>query len=118
MADYYLLDGDSDGNSYRVAYQIPIPNTNNRVGINYRTALLQSLGGTQTSVAPTISQADQTTLNSGSAYELSGRVFTNPGETSTQLRDRIDASFAALRTATQTILQNRLAYWGFNRTVP
>ena len=47
MADMHVIDGDGN-RGYKVAMHIAVPNTNNAVGVNYRTALVNSgLGGTQ-----------------------------------------------------------------------
>ena len=45
MSDYHILTVSDDGNSMRVAAHISVPDVTNDVGVNYRTALVQMLGG-------------------------------------------------------------------------
>lgn len=125
MASYHVLEGQGDGNGYRVVYHVTIPGTgNNRAGIQWRTALMNSVLK-NTSVLPagdgtggTISATEVTALGNGSLYELERMEVTRPGETAAQFRDRLDAAYPALVTAVQNELQGRLSYFGFIRTVP
>lgn len=118
MANWHALLGDKDGNSYEVAYLIPIPSATNRVGVNYRTAIINSgLGGK--TILPdgdgtggTISSTDKTLITTGAAYEVVERFATNPGQTLTQLTNAVNARFTALTTSVQAALVNQLAYFG------
>lgn len=118
MSDYHVLDGDTDGNSFRVAMHIPIPVGNNRAGVAYRTALISALGGSQVSVVPGLAGAEQTQLTAGELYEHVELVATNPGETATAYRDRLDAIFTARKASILAAMQRRLDYYGFSRNVP
>jgi hypothetical protein len=42
MANWHALTGSSDGNSFRIVFHIAIPSANNRVGINYQVAMINS----------------------------------------------------------------------------
>lgn len=121
--NYHVLTGREDGNSYSVVFHIPIPNTNNRVAVNYRTALVNSgIGGTtvlpEGNGAGQITSAEKAQVVAGELYEHVEQFDTNPGETANQIRDRIDARYTALVTAIQSRLAGRLAYFGFTRNVP
>ncbi len=123
MADYHILGGSGDANQFTVVHHIPISVGNNRAGVAYRTALVNSgIGGKTAMVegvgAGQISTAEKTQILSGELYEHSEQVSTNPGETATQLRDRLDARHTALRTRIRDYLQSQLSYFGFTRTVP
>lgn len=47
MSDYHILNGLADGNQYRVVFHLPVPDMTNSVGVNYRMALMEHLGGDQ-----------------------------------------------------------------------
>lgn len=121
MANWHALTGTPDGNSYAIAYHLPIPNTNNRVGINYRTALVNSgLGGK--TVLPdgdgtggTISTAEKADITSGAVFEVVEAFATNPGQTLGQLAAAVDARHAALANVNGPTIQglaSRLSYYG------
>ena len=118
MANWTALTGDKFANAFRIAYLIPIPNTNNRSGVNYRTALLASGIGGKTVRADgdgtngTISSADKTLITTGAAYEYVEDFPTNPGLNVSQLAAAVDAKFTALTTIVQGELANQLQYFG------
>ena len=124
MADYHVLTGSPDGNSYQVCFHLPVPGAgNNRAGVQWRTALINSALGGQTvlldgdGTGGTISAAEKAEIESGAVFEVSEAFDTHPGETALQLRDRIDARHAALATAVSAQLQGRLSYFGFTRDI-
>lgn len=123
MADYHVLTGSVDANSFSVVHHIPIPGSGtNRAGVQWRTALINSgLGGR--TVLPdgdgtggTVSAAEKASIEAGAVFEVAEQVATHPGETALQLRDRIDARHTALVAAVQAQLQGQLSYYGFTRT--
>lgn len=125
MADYHVLTGSADGNSFTVVHHVPVPGSgNNRAGVQWRTALVNSgLGGK--TVLPdgdgtggTISAAEKAAITSGALYEVVEQFDTHPGETAAQLRDRVDTRHTALVAQVQAQLQGRLTYFGFVRDIP
>ena len=118
MSDYHILTTSGDGNTMQVVAHFPVPDTNNDVGINYRTALIQSLGGEQASAVPFIAQAEQDALNAGELYEYSATFYTWPAETVLEKRARLDALWAEIRAQVLQRLSYRLSYWGYSRDVP
>ncbi len=118
MSDYHILSVSDDGNKFSVVAHFPVPDTNNDVGVNYRTALIQMLGGEQVSRVPFIAQAEQDALNAGSLYEHSATFRTHPGEALLDKRDRLDALYISKAAEIQQVIAYRLSYWGYNRDVP
>lgn len=120
MANWHALTGTLDGNSFRIVFHVSIPSANNRAGVNYRTALINSgIGGT--TVLPdgdgtggTISAAEKTSIQNGSIFEYVEDFATNPTETAAALQARIDARFTALTAAVQDQLAKRLTYFGYS----
>ena len=102
----------------RVVAHIPVPDVTNDVGVNYRTALIQMLGGEQISSVPFITQAEQDDLNAGALYEYGATFHTHPGEALPDKRARLDALWEQARVEIQAQLAYRLSYWGYSRNVP
>lgn len=118
MSDYHILNGLPDGNQYQIVFHLPVPDTTNDVGVNYRVALIQYLGGDQPSQVPFITSGEQTQLDAGELYEHSWEYHTNPSENLIAKRDYLDGRFTAFSSSVVTQLQTRLGYWGYNRDVP
>jgi hypothetical protein len=119
MADYHILSGRPDGNQYRVVFHLPVPDTDNNVGVNYRMALVEWLGTEGlVSQVPFISAPEQTQLDNGELYEHLWDYDTHDGISLSEKQAELDARFAAFSTAVVNQLQTRLGFWGFNRDVP
>lgn len=121
MANWHALTGIEDGNAYTIVYHIPIPNSNNRVSVNYRTAIINSGIGGKTilpdgdGTGGTISAAEKSSIQSGALYEHVEPFLTNPGQTLGQLGAAVDARYTALANAANPFvaaLANKLAYFG------
>lgn len=115
MSNYHITNGSSNGNVFTVVFHVPVPNVNNEVGINYRTAMVEY--GTVTSSVPFISGAEQTQIDNGELVEYHHRFTTNPSETLLQKRDRIDALYSIVIAKVQERWANYLSYWGYSRDV-
>jgi hypothetical protein len=120
VANWHVLTGSADGNSFTLVYHVPVPGTGtNRAGVQWRPALLNSgLGGK--TVLPdgdgtggTVSAAEKASIAAGALFEVVEALATNPGETAAALQARVDAYFAALTSRVQAELQARLAYFGY-----
>lgn len=122
--DYHVLTGQDDGNAYVVVYHLPFPTGNNRAGVAYRTALINSgLGGMTRlpdgdGTGGTISASEKSQIAAGELLEFSESFNTHPGETALQLRARVDARWTALANQLPGLAQARLEYFGFVRDVP
>lgn len=119
MADWHALTGSPDGNAFRICFHIAIPSVNNRAGINYRTALINSGIGGRTilpdgdGTGGTISTTEKANITAGSVYEVVEDFATNPGEAAAALEARIDSYHTALTTRTQNNLAGVLTYFGY-----
>lgn len=126
MSHWHARTGDRDGNSFEILFHVPIPSANNRVGVNYRAALVAAgLGGTTKMTegvgAGLITTAEKAQIAGGELLELSQQVATFPGETAGQLQTRIDALYTALANVNGpliTAVKHQLDYWGHDRNVP
>lgn len=120
MSQWHVLGGSPDGNSFQVVFHLPVPSANNRVSINYQTALVNSgLGGKTIMATGTgpgqISSTELTSVQNGSLYEYLYTFYTNPGETQAQAAARLDALFTQFsNTANMPLagLQKQLTYFG------
>ena len=112
MADYHVLTGSRDGNSYQVVAHFPVPNVNNQAGVNYRTAIIQWLGGAQPSQCPFVTQAEQDQLNAGALLEQVYTFYTRPTETLQQKAARLATLYNQQSALVSSELGALLAYWG------
>lgn len=127
MADYHILTGDKYGNSFSVVMHLPIPNTDNAVGINYRIALSEYMPNPISRV-PFISQLEQAALDNGELLEYSINYKSNPGLTPTENRNILrliwnelqqdGGSYEDSEPNVITEWQNRLKYWHYEDSVP
>lgn len=74
MADIHVLLAAETGDSIQVVFHFPVPDINNAVGVNYRTALVASgKGGTSTMTEGTgpgqITSAEKVLIEAGQVYE-------------------------------------------------
>lgn len=121
MANWRVLtDGVGDGNAYQVAFYIPIPSSNNAVGNNYQTCLINSgIGGrtvcTTGNGVGQISAADAASIVAGSLYEFIELYYINPAKTLGQAQSELNARFAVLSNVSGPVLsslQNKLRFYG------
>jgi len=114
MSDYHVLTGSKDGNAYEVVAHFPVPNVNNEAGVNYRTAIIQWLGGEQPSRCPFIAQAEQDQLDAGAVYEQVYTFNTRPTETLAKKAVRLEGLYKQELERVSSELGALLAYWGLS----
>lgn len=123
MANYHILTGSRDGNSFRIVMHVAVPNAANEVGVNYRTAIVEYLTNPDTGMMPKsgvpfIVSAEQIQLDSGELVEIGMNFHTHPGETLPEKQARLDSLYTAKTSTTQAEWEKRLSYWGYSRDVP
>jgi hypothetical protein len=114
MANVHVLT--QQGGRIRMVFHVPIPNTNNPRGINYRTALVNA-GLAHASVLPsgdgtagTIAAAEVASLAGGALVEEVRDVKRAPTSNA-----EIDALFTKVSAEMQSALQAALTDFGFTR---
>lgn len=119
MSNYHILTADEYGNRFNVVFHVLVPNADNDVGVNFRTAIVEWQGGASaiTSRLPGIG-TELTQLQAGELYEVSRTFNSNPNETLAQKRARLDVYFAEAKVNEQARLSAILSYWGYQRDVP
>lgn len=120
MSHYHVLNADENANRFKVVFHIPIPNGTNLAGYSVRTAVVEFQGGTVNigSEVPFIAGTELAQLQAGELYEIARYLNSNPGETLSEKRERLDTMYTELVPNTQSRLQNMLSYWGYSRSVP
>jgi len=118
MSNYHVLAADEAANTYTIVFHVPVPDTLNTASVSYRTALIQYLGGSQTSSVPFIDSGEQTQLDAGELYETSRQYYSNPAENLATKQAALDAMYAQVVSEVQADFQDRLGYWGYSRDVP
>lgn len=119
MADIHVLEGS--GGRWRVVAHLDVPDANNFVGVNYRTALVSSgLGGTTVladgdGTEGTISAAEKTLIQNGSVYEHVFNYELGDGNAASLLAE-LREQYAQEDTQAIARLQNSLRFFGHTAT--
>ena len=121
MADMHILTGNGD--RWTVIMHLPVPNTNNPVGTNWRTAVVASRIGGSTSLPDgdgtggTISAAEKALIEAGEVIEHSASVrLESMGTVLADQRAALRAWFAAAKVNVLVEVQKRLRYFGYNES--
>lgn len=72
MSNFHILTQALSHKSVSVVFHIPIPSSNNSVGITWQQAVVKWLGGADNivSVLPDITTQEESDIKSGALYEL------------------------------------------------
>ncbi len=120
MADMHVMTGD--GEKWTIVMHIAVPNTDNSVGMNHRSALMRSeygvVDGRRTilpegNLAGQITAAEEALLDSGALYEHVGTFMVESGSSSNaELRASIREFYAREKDTVQDRLATCLRYFG------
>ena len=117
MPNLYVLGGN--GTTYTVIVHVAIPNVNNLVSVNYRTALINSgIPGAGNTSLPVgngpgqISPADYQSVLSGAIFEVA-TTFTTSVLTGDAFATAIAGFATAIQTETIASLQAQLQHFGY-----
>lgn len=117
MAEIHVLTGDADGN-VSVAMHFAVPNQNNSVGVNYRTALVNSqIGGSTAMVEGAgpgqITTAEKAQIEAGERYEYPiAFPVASGGLAPAKIRAALRSLYTARKIAVLAALQGRLRWFG------
>jgi len=115
MSNYHILNTDIRLKTVSCVFHIPIPATNNEVGVTWQDALVLSLGGTEaiTSTLPDITQDELSALKAGSLYECMESVrFSSINLTNAQRLAEVEAAYTAAKTEMLAEKQITLNFYG------
>ena len=121
MADIHILAGDGRKH-WRVVFHLDVPDADNDVGVNYRTALANSgLGGTSVMAEGTgpgqITTAELALVAAGQVYECVESVRSDTrGQTEASQRAALKAAYAKAETDILARLQRQLKYFGYTES--
>lgn len=121
MADMHIIAGGGGG-FWKVAMHFPIPDVVNNVGVNYRTALVNS-GLASVSVLDsgagtegTISAAEEAQLAAGEVFEHIEDMFLDgPGMTDAIRVALLKTEYAKKDSEVLAELQQKLKFFGHNQ---
>jgi len=118
MSNYHILQSTPEGHEVQVVFHIVVPDENNKVNINLRTALVQYQPFIKSSV-PWILETDAEfiQLKAGELYEYVETVCYNGNFALIQKRDICDARYTQLINIIQNRIRAALCFWGLNRNV-
>jgi len=115
MSDYHILNTDVSLKTVSCVFHIPIPATNNAVGVSWQDALVRSLGGADaiTSVLTDITPDELNALKAGTIYENSVNMrFSGIDLTNTERLAEVEAACAAAETDVLAAKQITLNFYG------
>lgn len=125
MSNYHVMQVSDKKDTATVAFHITVPDEDNAVSVNLRTALKQHLDGIDSSER-VVSQvpwletdfaAEFTAIQNGGVYEHLITVEFDANLTIAQKRTVLDSRYTALAGAIPDILRERFKFWGLNRDV-
>ena len=115
MSEYHIRSTSKDLKTVNCIFHIPIPATNNTVGVSWRDALVLSLGGADaiTSVMPDITTAEETAMKAGEIFENDATVrFSSTGLTNAERLDEVEDAYTAAETDILAEKQITLNFFG------
>lgn len=117
MSDIHILEYDQKS-IVRCVFHIAIPEANNAVGISYRSALVQHLGGASAIGSVLPDSGEVAGLQAGSLLEVSETVrFSSINLTDAQRLQQVRAAYNARKDVLIAELQERLLFYGYSGTV-
>lgn len=115
MSDYHILNTDIKLKTVSCVFHMPIPATNNVVGVSWQDALVLSLGGADeiTSVLTDITPSELSAMKAGSIYENVVNVrFSSIDLTNTERLAEVEAAYTAAETNILAEKQVTLNFYG------
>ena len=115
MSDYHILNTDVKLKTVNVVFHIPIPATNNAVGVSWQDALVLSLGGADAidSVLTDITPAEESAMKAGSIFENVATVrFSSLDLTNAQRLAEVETAYTAAESGVLAEKQITLNFFG------
>ena len=115
MSDYHIRNTELNLKTVDVVFHIPIPATNNVVGVSWRNALVLDLGGADaiTSVLTDITPAELSAMKAGEVFENTAIVrFSSTGLTNAERLAEVEAAFTSAETNILADKQVTLNFYG------
>ena len=121
MSDFHVLETSEKDHASRVAFHIAVPNENNAVSVNLRTAVSQYLAAQEvvTSVPwlEATNPSEYTQLQNGEVYEHSAEVRYSANLSVPEKRGLLDARYSQLASNIPAIIRSKFRFWGLDRDV-
>jgi hypothetical protein len=115
MSDYHIQKTDVMLKTVSCVFHIPIPATNNTIGVSWQDALVLSLGGADaiTSTLTDITPAEESAMKAGSIYENTATIrFSSLNLTNAERLAEVEAAYTAAKTDVLAEKQVTLNFYG------
>jgi len=115
MSDYHIRSTSEDLKRVNTVFHIPIPATNNAVGVSWQDALVLSLGGADAidSVLTDITPAELSAMKAGSIFEKFETVrFSSTNLTNAERLAEVETAYSAAETDILDEKQVTLNFYG------
>jgi len=119
MANYHILKSSIEDHEVEIVFHVPVPDENNTVGVNLRTALRQYMPFAA-SVVPWLASSNPsevTSLQNGELYEYRATMEYDAKKTDLQKRTACDLKYTSIVNIIQNQIRRTLKYWGMDRDV-
>lgn len=111
--DFHVLQQAEDEKTISVVFHYFVPATNNAVGVAYRTALVNYLGGADAITSAVADSTEIISLKAGELYEVQTSVrWSKLGLTDAQKLVEISAAYSAKQVEIIAYFGTVLAYYG------
>lgn len=120
MSDYHILQTDLRLKTVSTVFHIPIPATNNAVGVSWQAALVFSLGGADaiSSILTDITLEEESAMKAGSVFENATTVrFSSIDLTNAERLAEVVAAYTAAETEILAEKQVTLNFYGMSGDV-
>lgn len=115
MSNYHIRETDLKLKTVNTVFHIPIPATNNAVGVSWQAALALSLGGAVaiSSVLTDITPEEESDMKAGSIFEISTTMrFSSLDLTDAQRLGEIESAYTEAQTNILIEKQITLNFYG------
>jgi len=115
MSNYHIRETDIRLKTVSTVFHIPIPATNNDVGVSWQAALVLSLGGADaiSSVLTDITPEEESAMKAGSINEISGNVrFSSQNLTNAERLAEVEAAYTMAKDDNLAEMQITLNFYG------
>lgn len=115
ISNYHIRETDIKLKTVSTVFHIPIPDTDNDVGVTWQAALVLSLGGADaiSSVLTDITPEEESAMKAGSIYENVATVrFSSTDLTNAERLAEVEAAYTAASSAVLAEKQITLNFYG------
>lgn len=120
MADFHVMQTSPDKDTATVAIHAAVPGGNNSVGVAWATALLEYLGGSQSTRVPWLAASnptEATQITNGEVYESVETTHFDANATNAEKLSAMQSFVSTRQSQITSYLAEVLRFWGYDGSV-